>query len=697
MFEIITRAVNAEAAIYAVQAGADAVYLSTEDCAPHSGRPSFAADELPLALRYCRVRGCRVYAELDVLASDRELPAAAEQAAQLCRLGVQGLIVHDLGLACLLRRTLPEIPLIAGLRLDIHSTAGALAAAEMGFSRLLLAPELSLDELARIAARCPVPVLVLGHGPSCIAHRGQCLLSALSGAGRDSCGRCARPCHEKLSMGMMSPEHPLAQKDLCLAGHIPQLQQAGVSGVLLDGIDPLYPELAGRLTGLYALAGHSGHRVLPDEIGQLQRQLYPGGLTHGWIDGEAGADSFGLPQPFERAGRTALAQVRKELAKEELRRVPVEFAAVGRRDELELAVRDGEGHQAVVHVHAGVDPIGEGVSAAAVENRLQRTAGTPYHCAGVRTARLEHLTVLEEALDEGRRSLLAALTEQRGAPPTVKVRPMPSPPPVRRQAEPPVLTMQVRSAEQLTPELAALAPTLVYVPLEELSEHFGAVGPFLDAGARVAAVLPRAMTDGEMPEVARLLRKLRSLGVDEVLAGSLGQIAPARIAGCRIHGDLGLQVASWPAAELMRQARLESVTASLELSLRAVAAMAKPIPLELIVYGRVPVLLTDHCLIKMAAGGKCVCQKSNTLRDRRGGVYPVLREFGCRNEVLARDKLFLGDRRAEWEHIGLWGARLYFTTESPRECVEVARSFCGETAYVPNNISRGLYDKGAGI
>ena len=78
-------------------------------------------------------------------------------------------------------------------------------------------------------------------------------------------------------------------------------------------------------------------------------------------------------------------------------------------------------------------------------------------------------------------------------------------------------------------------------------------------------------------------------------------------------------------------------------------------------------------------------------------MYPVLREFGCRNEVLARDKLFLGDRRAEWEHIGLWGARLYFTTESPRECVEVARSFCGETAYVPNNISRGLYDKGAGI
>ena len=597
----------------------------------------------------------------------------------------------------MLRRTLPEIPLIAGLRLDIHSTASALAAAEMGFSRLLLAPELNLDELARIAKHCPVPVMVLGHGSSCIAHRGQCLLSTLSGAGRDSCGRCARPCREKLSMGMMSPEFPLAQKDLCLAERVTQLKKAGVAGMLIDGIDPLYPELAGRLTELYALAGHSGHRVLPDEVAQLQHQLYPGGLTRGWIDGEASADSFGLPQPFDRDGRAALAQVRKAFANEEMRRVPVEFAAVGRRDEIELAVRDGDGHQAVVRVHAGVDPIGDGVSQAAVENRLQRTAGTPYHCAGVRTARLEHLTAIDEALDEGRRSVLASLTEQRGTPPAVKVRPMPSPPPMRGQAEPPVLNVQVRSVEQLTPELAALSPTMVYVPLEELSEHFGAVGPFLDAGARVAAVLPRAMTDGEMPEVARLLRKLRSLGVDEVLAGSLGQIAPARIAGCRIHGDFGLQVASWPAAELMRQAQLESVTASLELSLRAIAAMAKPVSLEMIVYGRVPVMLTDHCLIKMASGGRCVCQKSNTLRDRRGGVYPVMREFGCRNEVLARDKLFLGDRRAEWEHIGLWGARLYFTTESPRECVEVARSFCGETTYVPNNVSRGLYDKGAGI
>ncbi|MCI5754029.1 MAG: U32 family peptidase [Clostridiales bacterium] len=697
MFEIITRAVSAEAAIYAVQAGADAVYFSTEDCAPRTGKPSLTADELPLVLRYCRVRGCRVYAELDVLASDLELPAAAAQAEKLCRMGVQGLIVHDLGLACVLRRTLPDIPLIAGLRLDLHSTAGALAAAEMGFSYILLAPELSLDEIARIAGRVPVPVLVLGQGPSCIAHRGQCLLSALSGSGRDSCGRCARPCREKLSMGMLSPEYPLAQKDLCLAGRIPQLKQAGVSGVLLDGIDPLYPELAGRLTQLYALTGHSGRHVLPDEIAQLQRQLYPGGLTHGWIDGEAGADSFGLPQPLEREGRAALSQVRRALANEELRRVPVEFAAVGRQTELELAVRDADGHQAVVRVHAGVDPIGAGVSRAAVEDRLQRTAGTPYHCSGVQTARLEHITVLEEQLDEGRRSLLAALTEQRSVPPAVRVRPMPSPPPVRGQAEPPVMTVQVRSAEQLTPELAALCPALVYVPLEELSEHFGAVGPFLDAGVRVAAVLPRAMTDGEMPEVARLLRKLRSLGVDEVLAGNLGHIAPARIAGFRIHGDFGLNLASWPAVQLMREAQLETVTASLELSLTAVAAMAKPVGLELIVYGRVPVMLTDHCLIKMASGGRCVCQKGHTLRDRKGGVYPVLREFGCRNEILARDKLFLGDRRADWEHIGLWGARLYFTTESPRECVEVTRAFCGQTAYVPNNISRGLYDKGAGI
>ena len=121
--------------------------------------------------------------------------------------------------------------------------------------------------------------------------------------------------------------------------------------------------------------------------------------------------------------------------------------------------------------------------------------------------------------------------------------------------------------------------------------------------------------------------------------------------------------------------------------------MVKSIDTELIVYGRLPLMVSDQCIIK-ASSGSCSCEKGASMSDRMGSVFPVVREFGCRNVVLNAHKLYLGDKMEDVLSCGLWCARLMFTTESPRECLQIAKSYLGQSEYRPNGLTRGLYYRG---
>ena len=216
---------------------------------------------------------------------------------------------------------------------------------------------------------------------------------------------------------------------------------------------------------------------------------------------------------------------------------------------------------------------------------------------------------------------------------------------------------------------------------------------FIEKGATVAAVLPRIITDDQVPEVAKMLQEVRQAGIDEALVGNLGHIFLARQAGCRVRGDFGLNAFNSYALDVLRTAGLESATASFELRAAQIRDLKKPIDAEMIIYGRLPAMVSDQCIIKNSAG-RCSCQTPGQLSDRMGSVFPVVREFGCRNVIYNAHKLFLADKRRDYETAGLWGVRMMFTTESPRECVEVAKSYLGLSDYRPNGLTRGLYYRG---
>ncbi len=694
MLELLSPAGSPEAVKAAVQNGADAIYLGYGDYNARRGARNFSDAEFAEAVSYCRVRGCKVYVTLNTLVSDREMKDAVDLAARASSLGADAILVQDLGLASVLHRSLPDIPLHASTQMSVHSLAGVCAAAEMGMTRVVLARELRYEQIAYIASRAPVEVEVFVHGALCMCHSGQCYMSALIGRRSGNRGMCAQPCRLEYSLGGRMDDHPLSLKDNCLVRELQLLDQAGVNCVKIEG-RMKRPEYVAMATGIYSRAIRDGKSPTEDEMEQLEEIFSRQGFTQGYFKGELGRDMFGVRAEGDRADAKLLSETRKSYTGTERRRVPVTFYALVHENEpVRIAVEDSDGNHASAEGDIPQSAEKQALTLSSLRDQLYKTGGTPYACEDVRADIHEGLFLSAASINDLRRKLLAELTDARATPPQRRILPIPEPPSDVPCSEAPLLAFQVCSPDQITSELAELHPGCLYVPITMITDHSALLTPFLDVGCKLAAVVPRVITVDEEPEVLDLLEKCRSLGMSEALVGNLGHIHLAKRANLALRGDFGLNVFNSYSLELLRSAGFLSATASFELRLSQIRDLSKSLPVELIAYGRLPLMVTENCVIKNSYG-RCSCgNQQNMLTDRRGAQFPVLKEFGCRNQIFNADKLFLGDKPEAFTETGIARARLLFTTESPRECVEIAKSYLGMNDYKPNGMTRELYYRG---
>lgn len=454
------------------------------------------------------------------------------------------------------------------------------------------------------------------------------------------------------------------------------------------------PEYVAVVTDVYARCIHEGRAPTPAEREKLEQAFSRQGFTQGYLLDQKGPDMLGKREESDRQAEKLFAAARRAYGEGERRRVPVKFYVVARPDEpVVAAVEDAEHNRAML-----LGPVPEkaqraGMTAESLADQFAKTGGTPYYSIGTEARVEPGLFLPASAVNDLRRRLITELKEERAKLPERRDRPMPPMPEGRNRYAEPARIYQVLTAGQLTPELAALKPDWLYVPVEVLGESPECVEPFQKQGARIAAVLPRVVTDDQSEELRQLLRAAADCGVEDALVSNMGHILLARRAGMQVRGDFGLNVFNSHTVELLRQAGLRSVTASFELRMAQIRDLAKAVDTEMIVYGRLPCMITEQCVIRNSAG-RCSCHVQNQLTDRHGSAFPVVRAFGCRNVIYNANKLYLADKREDYETAGLWGARLLFTTETPRACVEVARSYLGLTDYRPNGLTRGLYYRG---
>lgn len=694
--ELLAPAGSMEAVRAAVQNGADAVYLGFGTFNARRGAKNFSADEMREALLYCRLRGVKTNVTVNTLASDRELPALLDDVRLLLEAGADALIVQDLGAARRIREAFPDAVLHASTQMTIHSLEGARAAKELGFSRVVLSRELPLDAIRYITAHAGVETEVFVHGALCMCYSGQCGLSAVIGRRSGNRGLCAQPC--RLPYGGKN-NYPMSLKDLCLLPRLRALCEAGVSSLKIEG-RMKRPEYVAIVTRIYAAVLREGRAPTREEMDTLAKVFSRDGFTQGYLDDQPGPSMFGTRPAVPESGLKPLydAAARSFAAGQECGHVPVQLHFVAHDGApMQLQADDGT-HTVSVTAQPPERAQKRETTADDVEGSLRRMGGTVFTAQHVTVELDGGLRIAAKQLNDLRRQTLAALTQART---TV--------PPVRENKQKTEnfakntpfsgYTVQVRTLAQLADELAALPVQTFYVPVEQLAAHPARAARLIQQGCTLVPVLPRIVWDREQAAVVRQLEACKALGCTAALCGNLAQVAPVQRMGLTAYGDFGLNAYNAATLDALHGMGVQRQTLSFELRLPQIRDMRKPLETELIVCGRLPLMLTENCMIAGAKGGckrdgNGICAKgAYYLTDRRGARFPVFREEHCRNSLYNSQPLSL--EQDEYRQTGVTYARLLFTDESPHAALRIAQAVLdGRQPDFGAPVTRGLYRRG---
>lgn len=691
--ELLAPAGSMEALRAAVCNGADAVYLGADTFNARINARNFSAADLQEAVVYCHVRGVKVHLTLNTLVLDREMPRAAELIRLATSCGVDAFIVQDLGMVSLCRQLAPDVPIHASTQMSIHSLEGVMEAAALGCSRVVLARELPAEEIAHICKKSPVEIEVFVHGALCMCYSGQCYLSSVIGRRSGNRGQCAQPCRLPYGYGRFeSTRYPLSLKDNCLAGELDELRRMGVASIKIEG-RMKRPEYVAIVTRAYRTVLNGG-KLMPSDLQELETAFSRQGFTDGYFRGQTGSDMFGRRQEGEDTA-DLFASARATYEQGEPQRIGVRFYAMIRRGEpAQLAVEDPDGNLCRTRGPVPEQAVYRSLTPQDLEQQLKKTGGTPYLCTAVRSSLDPDLMLPASAINAMRRDVIAELTAKRGRAAPARLNAYDEPPRYDGIAGEPQLTIAVRTAGQITSRMLSMKPTVLYVPLSELAEHPD-LPQRVSVETQLAAILPRVIWSGELAPVARQLRTVYEMGVRQVLAGNLGQLHIARAAGFAVRGDFGLNIVNSRAMRYLREQGLDSQLLSFELTLPQIRDISKAVPAELLIYGRLPLMLMENCVMKNRTG-ICACQTGTVrLVDRVGEEFPIVKDPGtCRNVLLNGKKLYLLDKKDALRGMGLWALRLQFTTENPGEIDKVLMDYQGRAVFDAGSYTRGLYSRG---
>ena len=691
--ELLAPAGSMEALRAAVCNGADAVYLGADTFNARINARNFSAADLQEAVVYCHVRGVKVHLTLNTLVLDREMPRAAELIRLAASCGVDAFIVQDLGVVSLCRQLAPDVPIHASTQMSIHSLEGVMEAAALGCSRVVLARELPAEEIAHICKRSPVEIEVFVHGALCMCYSGQCYLSSVIGRRSGNRGQCAQPCRLPYGYGRFeSTRYPLSLKDNCLAGELDELRRMGVASIKIEG-RMKRPEYVAIVTRAYRTVLNGG-KLMPSDLQELETAFSRQGFTDGYFRGQTGSNMFGRRQEGEDTA-DLFASARATYEQGEPQRIGVRFYAMIRRGEpAQLAVEDPDGNLCRARGPVPEQAVYRSLTPQDLEQQLKKTGGTPYLCTAVRSSLDPDLMLPASAINAMRRDVIAELTAKRGRAAPARLNAYDEPPRYDGIAGEPQLTIAVRTAGQITSRMLSMKPTVLYVPLSELAEHPD-LPQRVSVETQLAAILPRVIWSGELAPIARQLRTVYEMGVRQVLAGNLGQLHIARAAGFAVRGDFGLNIVNSRAMRYLREQGLDSQLLSFELTLPQIRDISKAVPAELLIYGRLPLMLMENCVMKNRTG-ICACQTGTVrLVDRVGEEFPIVKDPGtCRNVLLNGKKLYLLDKKDALRGMGLWALRLQFTTENPGEIDKVLMDYQGRAVFDAGSYTRGLYSRG---
>ena len=678
--EILSPVGNREMLVAAVRAGADAVYLGAKQFSARRNAVNFSTEELKEAVAYCHIRNVKVYLTLNILLKDEEMEDAFSLAREAFFAGIDGLIVADSGLARLLHKALPDLPLHASTQMTVLGSHALPLVKEMGFTRVVAPRELTKAELAAFcqeAARLTLEVEVFIHGALCMSVSGQCLLSAYLGGRSGNRGLCAGPCRLPFS-ATGGTGYDLSLKDLSLLPFLHELKEMGVASFKIEG-RMKRPEYFAAATAAAKAALQDG--TVPGELEHALKDVFSrSGFTAGYYEDKRGKAMFGIRTKEDVTASSDAFPLLHELIRRERRSVPLTASLTAKSGvPLTLTLSDGQ-NRVTCSGEIPQAAVQKAATAEGLRASFDKFGATPYFLADFKAETQDGLFIRQSDINTLRRQATEALDTLRANAPKraaeVSYSPEVFTPYISQN--PPELFLRVADASQLPDRLCGV--DAVIFPLEKA---WNASLPDI----RKIVEIPRGFTKEDI--LQRRLQEFRRDGFTQALCGDLAAFAAAKKAGLSSLADSGMNILNSHSALAAARLGADGLFLSAEITAGQLQRFSSPIPYGMTVYGKTPLMLFRNCPIQNGTDCK-TCNQSRFLTDRTGTRFAVKCRMSCK-ELYNSVPLWLADKAADLEKLSF--VSLYCTDETKERVAELVTAV--RQAQKPDvPYTRGLFYRG---
>ena len=685
--EILAPVGNEEMLRAAVFSGADAVYLGFSGFNARTSANNFDADTLKEAVRFCHARGVAVHVALNTTVYGGELPALEAAIRAVAASGADAVICQDLAVATLIGKIAPQLPRHGSTQMSVHSLQGALELKELGFTRVVLARELSMPEVEHITKHCGIETECFVHGALCMCVSGQCYMSAFLGGRSGNRGSCAGPCRlpfeaNALPEGKPGRLHHLSLKDNSVIDKLDKLQALGVASAKIEGRLRTPEYVAAAVSA--CLAGREGRAYDRD---LLKNAFSRSGFTSGYLDGKIDGTMFGVRSEADAEQTKKTLPMLRELYRRERSRVPVKMKLEIEEGGEKLTVTDADGSKAFAYGDAEPQPARTDPTES-LHRSLAKTGGTPFAVEDQDiTVEMDGGTwfIPGGAVNELRREALDALLKKREV-----LRPWPTTeehvPALPLRTLPPHRTLRARfeSWEQV-PERALDGIEYLILPIAQADRVPR------EWRAKTLLELPRVMFGKLEEDTARRIAATQDTGFAGYEVSNIAHLRLCR--GLPMSGSFGLNITNQLAAQFYADNGLGSMLILPEVKDSDISTIApthngRPVPTGVLVYGHMPLMITRACPLQNVHD--CAhCDKTGVLTDRKAKKFPVRCGLGVRT-IYNPVPIYMGDKPGA---LTVDYGVAYFTLESREEAAKILEMIRTHAPF-EGDFTRGLYFKG---
>ena len=685
--EILAPVGNKEMLRAAVFSGADAVYLGFSGFNARTSADNFNADTLKDAVSFCHARGVAVHVALNTTVYGGELPALEQAIRAVAASGADAVICQDLAVATLIGKIAPQLPRHGSTQMSVHSLQGALELKELGFTRVVLARELSMPEVEHITKHCGIETECFVHGALCMCVSGQCYMSAFLGGRSGNRGSCAGPCRlpfeaNALPEGKPGRLHHLSLKDNSVIDKLDKLQALGVASAKIEGRLRTPEYVAAAVSA--CLAGREGRAYDRD---LLKNAFSRSGFTSGYLDGKIDGTMFGVRSEADAEQTKKTLPMLRELYRRERSRVPVKMKLEIEEGGEKLTVTDADGSKAFAYGDAEPQPARTDPTES-LHRSLAKTGGTPFAVEDQDiTVEMDGGTwfIPGGAVNELRREALDALLKKREV-----LRPWPTTeehvPALPLRTLPPHRTLRARfeSWEQV-PERALDGIEYLILPIAQADRVPR------EWRAKTLLELPRVMFGKLEEDTARRIAATQDSGFAGYEVSNIAHLRLCR--GLPMSGSFGLNITNQLAAQFYADNGLGSMLILPEVKDSDISTIApthngRPVPTGVLVYGHMPLMITRACPLQNIHD--CAhCDKTGVLTDRKAKKFPVRCGLGVRT-IYNPVPIYMGDKPGA---LTVDYGVAYFTLESREEAVKILEMIRTHAPF-EGDFTRGLYFKG---